>query len=352
MAEHIEMTTWPKHKTIFYKVTSSAFSFEVKGPGNALIGLFSTLKKSCEYLIHLDYNSYTHITSSSNQRVTRRGERTPNLMSDTEYRRFWISWYGGWVALGSNNENVPIISIASLKNNIKYIAFGTCDDRNVLNWRFDSPPLFKQPKLKPISGGTVQWVEADTQLPDDALIGGYENEFLYIIRAPHRGSLTPGKFVPSLGLGFIPWGGSSNEKSEFEVLCGHDCSWVPSNSDRIPVDAIECGFSEDRLERLYVGRVRHMGHLIPGKVQLSHKVCYIAFEEREISAKEYEVLVCPNANPYSIKRVFAPPPFGDMNIPNAINEEYGNEYEVDDDDDDDEDDDNYFNAELEEEDFE
>lgn len=78
-------------------------------------------------------------------------------------------------------------------------------------------PIYKKPALKPLSDGKVHWVNADTQLPDDAVIGGYENEFLYIIRAHHRGSLTPGKFVPSLGLGFIPWGGGSNEKNEFEV---------------------------------------------------------------------------------------------------------------------------------------
>lgn len=79
------------------------------------------------------------------------------------------------------------------------------------------PPLQEQIKFKSVSGGTPQWVTADGQLPDGALIGGYENEILYIIRAQHRGSLTPGKFVPSLGLGFISWGGAMHEKSDFEV---------------------------------------------------------------------------------------------------------------------------------------
>lgn len=59
---------------------------------------------------------------------------------------------------------------------------------------------------------------ANEQLPDGSLIGGYENEFLYIIRSPHRGSLTPGKFVPSLGIGYVSWGGMAHVKNEFEVI--------------------------------------------------------------------------------------------------------------------------------------
>lgn len=38
------------------------------------------------------------------------------------------------------------------------------------------------------------------------------------------------------------------------------------------------------------------GHLIPGKVQPSHKVCYIPHDGREIGQKKFEVLVSPDAN--------------------------------------------------------
>lgn len=79
------------------------------------------------------------------------------------------------------------------------------------------PPVLEQPTIKPVSGGKPTWVQADNQLPPGAMIGGSENETLYIIRANHRGSLTPGKFVPSEGLGYISWGGDAHDKSEFEV---------------------------------------------------------------------------------------------------------------------------------------
>lgn len=82
------------------------------------------------------------------------------------------------------------------------------------------PPIIEKPVLKPLSDGELQWVpiEANTHvLPDGVLIGGYEKENLYIIRAKHRGSLTPGKFVPSEGIAYISWGGDAITKSVFEV---------------------------------------------------------------------------------------------------------------------------------------
>lgn len=85
------------------------------------------------------------------------------------------------------------------------------------------PPYLEKPVLKSIKGGELYWVQVDaeTPFPDCAYIGGYEKENLYIIRAKLRGSLTPGKFVSSEGLGYIPWGGDANEKNTFEVcyLC-------------------------------------------------------------------------------------------------------------------------------------
>lgn len=75
----------------------------------------------------------------------------------------------------------------------------------------------EKPKIKSVTGGELQWLHVDNQLPDGALIGGFENETLYIIRAPHQGSLTPGKFVPSQGTAYISWGGNEHEKENFDV---------------------------------------------------------------------------------------------------------------------------------------
>lgn len=79
------------------------------------------------------------------------------------------------------------------------------------------PPVIITPKCKPISGGNLTWINAEDQLPRGAFIGGFENETLYIVRAEHMSSLTPGKFVPSQGTGYISWGGDEHPKESFEV---------------------------------------------------------------------------------------------------------------------------------------
>lgn len=83
-----------------------------------------------------------------------------------------------------------------------------------------SPLKLGPKKIKSVKGGKAEWVAVANQLPDNTFIGGYCKFLrcnLYVIRAPFRGSITPGKFVPSEGVGYIPWGGDANETEEFEV---------------------------------------------------------------------------------------------------------------------------------------
>ena len=62
------------------------------------------------------------------------------------------------------------------------------------------------------------WVPmVDGKLPTGAMIGGFENEHIYIARAYHNNSLCPGKYVKSAGKAFVPWGGREHCKDEFEV---------------------------------------------------------------------------------------------------------------------------------------
>ncbi|XP_026732212.1 uncharacterized protein LOC113496988 [Trichoplusia ni] len=314
MGEQFALTTWPRHHNIFYRITSSAINFEVKAPGNAGIGLSSKAGPTCDYIIGIGHNRHSWIKKMT-VRVGKETVETPNILSPQEYRKFWVSWYGDILRLGRDGETKPIVAYNCRNSNLKYITFSAIDDnRNPVHWRIELPPLLEKPLLKPVTGGELYWVQvdADTQFPDGAFIGGYEKENLYIIRANHRGSLTPGKFVSSEGLGYIPWGGEANVKSFFEVLCGYNCTWVSTKLDNIPVGAVVAGHSEDSgHERLYVGRARYFDHIIPGKVQPSHKVCYIAFDGKEVSVDNYEILVVPDKNRSANK--FLLPPV-DMNI--------------------------------------
>ena len=88
----------------------------------------------------------------------------------------------------------------------------------------------------------------------------------------------------------IPWGSAERQVETYEVLCGVKGTWVRATEESLPEKALKAGYSEDG-EVLYVGRVKYEGHFIPGKVQPSHKVCYVSYGGKEISYKAFEVFV-------------------------------------------------------------
>lgn len=73
--------------------------------------------------------------------------------------------------------------------------------------------------------------------------------------------------------------------------------WVPSKLDNIPAGAVVAGYSEDiGHEKLYIGRAKYLNHIIPGKVQPTHKVCYVPYDGKEVGMDNYEILVVPEKN--------------------------------------------------------
>ncbi|CAH2208683.1 jg24705 [Pararge aegeria aegeria] len=81
-----------------------------------------------------------------------------------------------------------------------------------------SPVVLDPFRLKDVKGGQLRWVKMmDDKLPPDALIGGFENEPLYIIRAQHGRSMCPGKYIASKNKASIPWGHIEHQKKDFEA---------------------------------------------------------------------------------------------------------------------------------------
>lgn len=111
---------------------------------------------------------------------------------------------------------------------------------------------------------------------------------LYIGRAHHRDSLTPGGIRNNLCS--IAWGGTSYDKKDFQVLCGKDVNWVKSWEGSVPLNALPAGESEDGYA-LFIGRVLHEGVYHIGKIQPNHKVCYIPVNGLEEPYLYYETLV-------------------------------------------------------------
>lgn len=78
-----------------------------------------------------------------------------------------------------------------------------------------------------------------------------------------------------------------------QILCGYDGIWVPTEKDIIPFGAPICGLTEYG-EDMFVGRALYDDILMPGKIAPSHKVCYLAYEDRTVSNQSYEILVLLN----------------------------------------------------------
>lgn len=68
---------------------------------------------------------------------------------------------------------------------------------------------------------------------------------------------------------------------------------MQTDRDKIPEKALKSGYSETG-EILYIGRAKHQGKMIPGKVHPSHKVCYVSFGGKELSFVAYEIYVVEN----------------------------------------------------------
>lgn len=80
------------------------------------------------------------------------------------------------------------------------------------------PPTIQEITSLYFEDGKLKWMTmVDDHLPPDAMIGGFEDEPIYIARAEHRGSMCPGKYVPSNRLAFVPWGHRAHSKDRFEV---------------------------------------------------------------------------------------------------------------------------------------
>ncbi|KAJ8719033.1 hypothetical protein PYW07_016589 [Mythimna separata] len=144
----------------------------------------------------------------------------------------------------------------------------------------------------------IDWVPATTSdvasLTHRAYVAGregWDGSPLCVIRSHHSGEFIPGKLAIKHRSAYVPHGGREIPVHNFEVLCcsPHAVRWLHSSNGQVPVGAIAAGNTHSG-EPLYIGRVRHMQSLTPGKVHPSHGCCYISFGGNEISHKTYEVL--------------------------------------------------------------
>ncbi|XP_054010791.1 natterin-4-like [Hylaeus anthracinus] len=113
---------------------------------------------------------------------------------------------------------------------------------------------------------------------------------LVVGRASHHGDILPAKVKPEHGVAYVCYEGREHMKHDFEILMPAEFRWVHSGHGRVPENAVEAGRTVQG-EVLYVGRAYHNGIPCMGKIHRSHGVLYVPYEGREISYRDYEVLV-------------------------------------------------------------
>ncbi|XP_032529132.2 uncharacterized protein LOC116779079 isoform X2 [Danaus plexippus] len=285
MVDFTDLTVSNKEENKFYKIGNCALKFSVKSKGGVAIGLASCPGDDTIHWIVIG-NRFSWIVQTDKI-------KTPGILSEHEYRPFWVSWYNNQIRFGVGGLSTPIAETTKFKD-IKYLTFSTFK-RNIVKFKLQLPLDLPDPVYKEIDTGKLRWVKmTNGVLPEGALIGGFENEILYIMRVMHESALTPGKYVPSEKAGFVAWGYRSHRKTEdIEILCGYDGIWFPTERDSIPAEAMVGGCTE-YFETMFVGRAVHEDYYIPGKVVPSHRVCYVPYKGNEIAKPKYVTLVKAN----------------------------------------------------------
>lgn len=114
-------------------------------------------------------------------------------------------------------------------------------------------------------------------VPTGAVLAGNTagGEPLYVGRAHHEGSLTPGKIHRNHGCIYIPFNGREESILHYEVLVAQNrADWVHASAHGpLPLNAIFVGNDSDG-SPIYVGRAFHNGDQIPAKVIPSKNVAY------------------------------------------------------------------------------
>ena len=144
----------------------------------------------------------------------------------------------------------------------------------------------------------LTWVKfAEGSSLQGAVLGGYDRgNPLYVARAPHEGSLVPGKYHAGYKTAYVSWGGKEVEKKEnFEVLLtGSALEWKSAEGGAVPDRAVEGGHRPDG-GPLYIVRAMVDGVDSIGKLNPQHKFCHLPYGGKEHLVKQYQVLV--NASP-------------------------------------------------------
>lgn len=193
---------------------------------------------------------------------------------------------------------VCISHITARKSELLTTKFLCTRDLNVnyfkTDWRLLFPKSPQDVKLEKLFPFLVHWVHTTSasSVPHNAVIGGRDTDGtqIYVGRVTHEGDLLPCKVLPSKKVAYVAYNGAEIPKHSFEILVGTGVQWRREKNGRIPPGAFAGGRTSNG-ETLFIGRGDHNRSQTVGKVHPSHGCLYIGYGLKEISIKEYEVLV-------------------------------------------------------------
>lgn len=164
---------------------------------------------------------------------------TPDIVSGDEFRRFWITFKQNVIRCGREGEEAPLLEWHNTDEPFKVTHFGFSTGWGSSGlWRFD-----------------------DEEKSSSSSSDSSEDEDEIKIR--QRG-----------------------KKPFFR----RPAVWMDAKDGVVPLRAV-VGGTDSSGEKIYVGRAKHDGALLPGKIVPSHGVCYVSHCGAEHAVAKYQVLV-------------------------------------------------------------
>lgn len=293
MANNIVLETEDKLEYVFHPVSNGVVNFKVRAANDAHLALTSGPMES-EPMLEVFIGGWKNTKSVIRKNRAKPDVcevETPDILNPGEFRGFWIKWMDNVVTVGMEGAAAAFLSYENPDAyDINFV--GVCT-----GWGATGSWIIEQNEPEPsapvaaalVTSDAACWVPAaNGEVPPNAVVGGSDGEDMYVIRAQHEGAIIPGKLLASHGAAYVAWGGAENPKTEYEVLCDGNGTFVPVSGGDIPPNAIPAGESEDG-EPLFIGRVSHEGTMTVGKVQQSHGVCYIPYGGQEMAFADYEI---------------------------------------------------------------
>jgi hypothetical protein len=220
----------------------NTLTFEVKCKNDAHIALLSS-DVVANPMIEVFVGGWKNTKSAIrlNQTKPDKAEQeTPDVVCDDEFRRFWVDFKQNKIQVGNEGSETPFLSWENTEDPFKvtHFAFST-------GWGSTGVWLFDDEENSSSSSSSSSSDEEDAE------------------KVRQRGK---------------------------KPFYRRPAVWLDDKSGNIPLRAVIGGVDSNG-EKIYVGRVKHEGALLPGKIVPSHKVCYFAHGGAEKGAEKCQVLV-------------------------------------------------------------